>query len=186
MRYFLITLILLFYIFFFIRSFTLSKSLGKNIKAKSPLLNISIVLAGLSSVIFLAYLTVPPISEYLIILFSSNFLTIMGSVFITLGLITSTVASLTLKKSWRIGVDENEKTELITDGIYRFSRNPYFLSYDFVLIGMVFCLWSPFLILPVLITIMLFHLMILKEEKYLENKHQENYSRYKREVRRYF
>jgi protein-S-isoprenylcysteine O-methyltransferase Ste14 len=110
----------------------------------------------------------------------------MGSVFITLGLIASTVASLTLKKSWRIGVEQNEKTELITAGIYKFSRNSYFLSYDLVLVGMVFGLWSPFLILPVLITIMLFHPMMLKEEKYLENKHQGNYIRYKREVRRYF
>jgi protein-S-isoprenylcysteine O-methyltransferase Ste14 len=186
MRYFLITLILLFYIFFFIRSFTLSKALGKNIKARNSLLNISIVLAGLSSVIFLAYLIVPSISQYLIVLFSLNFLTTIGSVLIAFGLITSTIASLTLKKSWRIGVDENEKTELITNGIYKYSRNPYFLSYDFVLVGMVFCLWSPFLILSVLITIILFHLMILKEENYLENKHHENYNRYKREVRRYF
>lgn len=186
MRYFLISLILLFYIFFFIRSFTLSKSLGKNIKAKSPLLNASIILAGLSSLLFLAYLTVLSISPYLLIIASSQFLTIVGTVLITLGLITSTIASLTLKKSWRIGVVENERTELITDGIYKFSRNPYFLSYDFVLIGMVLCLWSPFLILPVLITIVLFHQMILKEEDYLENTHQENYSRYKREVKRYF
>lgn len=186
MRYFLITLILLFYLFFFIRAWALSKSLGKNIKAKSPLLNISIVLAGLSSLLFLSYLIVPSIGQHLVILFSASFLATIGSVLIALGLITSTVASLTLKKSWRIGVNENEKTELITNGIYKFSRNPYFLSYDFVLIGMVFCLGSPFLILPVLITIMLFHLMILKEENYLENKHQENYLRYKSEVRRYF
>jgi hypothetical protein len=39
----------------------------------------------------------------------------MSTVFITLGLIASSVAPLTLKKSWRIGVDPNEKTELITD-----------------------------------------------------------------------
>jgi protein-S-isoprenylcysteine O-methyltransferase Ste14 len=145
----------------------------------------SIILAGLSSVIFLGYLSAPPISEYLLILFSSNLLTIIGSVLITLGLIMSTVASITLKKSWRIGIDENKKTELITNGIYKISRNPYFLSYDLVLIGMVFCLLSPFLILAVLITIVLFHLMILKEENYLEKQHQDNYRQYKKEVRRY-
>jgi protein-S-isoprenylcysteine O-methyltransferase Ste14 len=171
MGYFLITLILLFYIFIFLRASTLSRSLGKNIKAKNTLLNMSIILAGLSSVIFLGYLSAPPISEYLLILFSSNLLTIIGSVLITLGLIMSTVASITLKKSWRIGIDKNEKTELITNGIYKISRNPYFLSYDLVLIGMVFCLLSPFLILAVLITIVLFHLMILKEENYLEKQH---------------
>ena len=135
--------------------------------------------------IFLAYLTVPSISDYLMILFPSNWLTIIGSVLITLGLITSTIASLTLKKSWRVGVDENEKTELIINGIFKISRNPYFLSYDLILIGMVFCLLSPLLILPVLITIVLFHLMTLKEENYLEKQHQDNYRQYKKEVRRY-
>jgi protein-S-isoprenylcysteine O-methyltransferase Ste14 len=185
MRYFLITLILLFYIFFFTRAYTLSKLLGKKIKAQNPLLNFSIVMAGFSSVIFLAYLTVPQTGKFLIILFSSDLLTKAGSIIISLGLITSTIASLTLKKSWRIGIDENEKTELISNGLYKYSRNPYFLSYDLVLIGMVFCLLSPLIILPVLITIVLFHLMILKEEVYLENKHQENYKKYKRKVRRY-
>jgi protein-S-isoprenylcysteine O-methyltransferase Ste14 len=50
---------------------------------------------------------------------------------------------------------------------------------------MAFCIVSPFLILPVIITMVLFHLLILKEEKYLEKHHQEAYRQYKKEVRRY-
>jgi protein-S-isoprenylcysteine O-methyltransferase Ste14 len=157
------------------RAFFLSKSIGKNIKANNSIVNISIISAGITSVIFLIYLSIPQISEYLIIIYSSNLLTIIGSILITIGLLTSSIASLTLKKSWRIGVDDNEKTELIAEGIYKISRNPYFLSYDFVLMGMIFCLLSPFLIIPALITIALFHLMILKEEVYLENQHHDNY-----------
>jgi protein-S-isoprenylcysteine O-methyltransferase Ste14 len=167
------------------RAFFLSKSIGKNIKANNSIVNISIISAGITSVIFLIYLSIPQISEYLIIIYSSNLLTIIGSILITIGLLTSSIASLTLKKSWRIGVDDNEKTELIAEGIYKISRNPYFLSYDFVLMGMIFCLLSPFLIIPALITIALFHLMILKEEVYLENQHHDNYRKYKKEVRRY-
>lgn len=185
MSYYLITLIIIFYIFFFIRAFILSRSLGKNIKANNFIVNISIISAGITSIIFLTYLTIPKFSEYLIVYYSSNLLTIIGSIFITIGLLTSSIASLTLKKSWRIGVDDTEKTELITNGIYKISRNPYFLSYDFVLIGMICCLVTPFIIISAIITIALFHLMILKEEVYLKNKHQDNYRKYKNNVRRY-
>jgi protein-S-isoprenylcysteine O-methyltransferase Ste14 len=40
------------------------------------------------------------------------------------------IASLRdLGKSWRVGVIEEQETELIEEGIYRYSRNPYFMSY---------------------------------------------------------
>jgi protein-S-isoprenylcysteine O-methyltransferase Ste14 len=185
MRYYLITLLVIFYIFFFLRAFILSRSLKKNIKANNIIVNLSIIFAGITSIIFLAYLSIPQISGYLIIYYSSNLLTIIGSILITIGLLTSSIASLNLKSSWRIGVDDNEKTDLIINGIYKISRNPYFLSYDFVLIGMMCCLLSPFIIIPAIITIVLFHLMILKEEVYLENQHKDEYKKYRNNVRRY-
>jgi protein-S-isoprenylcysteine O-methyltransferase Ste14 len=185
MKYYLITLIILFYIFFFTRAFLLSKSLGKNIKANNGLVNTSIFFAGITAILFIAYLLMPQIGEQLIIFYSSDILTIIGSILITIGLAACCIASMTLKKSWRIGVNEKEKTELITDGIYRISRNPYFASYDLVLLGMVLCLLSPLFIIPVFITMVLFHLMILKEETHLEKQHREKYRKYKKEVRRY-
>jgi len=185
MKYLLIALIVVFYIFFFIRAYTLSKALGKSIKAENRLLNSSIFFAGISSVIFLGYLLFPQTGAYFYIFSESEIMMSAGTILIIIGLAASTIASLNLKKSWRIGVDESEKTELFTNGIYSLSRNPYFLSYDLVLAVMLFCLLSPFLILTALITIILFHLMVLKEEKYLEKQHKENYSRYKQKVRRY-
>jgi protein-S-isoprenylcysteine O-methyltransferase Ste14 len=185
LRYLLIAFILLFYLFFFIRSFSLSKSLRKNIKARNAMLHISILFAGLSSALFLIYLIFPKVKPCLFIPYTSSILIISGTIMIFFGLITSSVASLTLKNSWRIGVNENEKTDLITSGIFGFSRNPYFLSYDLVLLGMVFCLPSPFLFIPVLITAMLFHKLILKEEEYLERQHGTAYLKYKGKVRRY-
>ncbi len=185
MRFLLITLILLFYIFFFIRAYTLSKSLGTKIKAENLLLNASIFFAGISSVIFLVYLFFPITGKYFIVLYSSDLLTLSGSVVIALGLVASCAASLSLKNSWRIGINEDEKTELITGGIYRFSRNPYFLSYDLVLAGMVLSMISPVLIATFLITVIMFHKMILNEEEYLERHHGISYREYKEAVRRY-
>lgn len=165
MNYLLIVLIFLFNIFFFLRAFLLSKSIGKTIKAKNLLVNASIIFAGISTIIFLAHLIFPGSDRYLFIIYSSELLTITGSILIAIGLILSSTASLSIGKSWRIGVDENEKTDLITKGIYKISRNPYFFSYDLVLTGMFFCVISPILITSALVTIILFHLMILKRRK---------------------
>ncbi|WP_228435869.1 hypothetical protein [Chryseobacterium pennipullorum] len=36
------------------------------------------------------------------------------------------IAQLQMKDSWRIGIDEHMKTELVTSGLFQFSRNPIF------------------------------------------------------------
>ena len=44
---------------------------------------------------------------------------------------------LCMKDSWRAGIPDQEHTELVTSGIYRFSRNPAFLGFDFMYIGVM-------------------------------------------------
>jgi protein-S-isoprenylcysteine O-methyltransferase Ste14 len=43
------------------------------------------------------------------------------------GTIVFIVAMTTMRSSWRAGVDESQKTSMVTTGIYRFSRNPAFI-----------------------------------------------------------
>ena len=40
------------------------------------------------------------------------------------------ISVLCMKDSWRAGVPDRDRTELVTDGIYAFSRNPAFLGFD--------------------------------------------------------
>ncbi|MCG8572944.1 MAG: isoprenylcysteine carboxylmethyltransferase family protein [Spirochaetes bacterium] len=185
MRIYLIIVILLFNLFFFIRAFLLSKSLGQNIKAKNLLLHLAIFFAGSASILFLLYLVLPRFYFFWFKIFQSSVLEMIGAILITGGIVFSSIASLSLKNSWRIGFDRSEKTELITNGIYGLSRNPYFLAYDFVLLGMVYYSLSLLIMVPVLLTIILFHLMILKEEQFLEQTHGDIYIDYKNKVRRY-
>lgn len=185
MKYISISLIILFYVFFFLRAIFLSRKIGKSIKSKDFVLNIAILSAAISSIIFILQQTVPGFEKYALPISNSIILEIIGTFLIGIGLIFSTVASLNLGRSWRVGVDISEKTELVTSGIYKFSRNPYFLFYDMVLIGLSLSSQSILVIAFSVITIIMFHVLIIKEEKYLENMHGVNYRNYKKQTRRY-
>lgn len=42
-----------------------------------------------------------------------------------------------MKDSWRAGISETDKTELVTEGIYQFSRNLAFLEFNLLYIGIL-------------------------------------------------
>lgn len=67
----------------------------------------------------------------------SGMLRYARSVIATAGDIVFVISVLTMKDSWRAGVSETDKTELVTDGIYQISRNPAFLGFDLVYIGIL-------------------------------------------------
>ncbi len=75
---------------------------------------------------------------------------------------------------------------LITDGPYRFSRNPSYVSLTLLYVGLGVVLntvWVLLLVIPVLL-IMHFG-VVLREERHLEARFGEEYVRYKSAVRRW-
>lgn len=95
------------------------------------------------------------------------------------------LAVWTMRDSWRAGLAEQDRTELVTDGIYRFSRNPAFLGFDCVYAGILLMFFNiPLLVCTVFAMVML-HLQILQEEQYLSGVFGEDYMRYRRSARRY-
>jgi len=50
----------------------------------------------------------------------------IGLTLCVIGIAFSSYAQHKMGKEWRIGVDPNEKTELVTTGIYQFIRNPIY------------------------------------------------------------
>jgi protein-S-isoprenylcysteine O-methyltransferase Ste14 len=91
-----------------------------------------------------------------------------------------------MRDSWRIGIIEGEKTELVTDGIFSISRNPYFLSGIIQFIAYIFLIKNLVVIIFCLLSILLIHKMVIKEETFLESLHGDKYLKYKKEVARYF
>ncbi len=116
---------------------------------------------------------------------NSFFFIISGIGFLLVNLIISAVSLTDLKDSWRVGVLEDQKTDLIMTGIYRFTRNPYFVSYLLMFAGYTVLLQN-FILLGLSIAGFLFvHKMIKKEEEYLSSVHGDNYAQYKAKVPRY-
>jgi len=90
-----------------------------------------------------------------------------------------------LGDSWRVGVIEEQETELIERGVYRFSRNPYFLAYLLMFAAYTTLLNSALLLVLSVIGFGMIHAMILREERYLASKHAADYERYRQSVPRY-
>lgn len=90
-----------------------------------------------------------------------------------------------MKDSWRAGIPEKDKTKLVTDGIYKFSRNPAFVGFDFMYIGILLMFFNIGTLLFSLFSILMLHLQILQEEKYMAKTFGEEYLEYKKKVFRY-
>ena len=95
------------------------------------------------------------------------------------------VSVICMKDSWRAGIPDKDKTVLVTDGIYRFSRNPAFLGFDFMYIGVLLMYFNPLTAILSLFAIVMLHLQILQEEKYLTATFGDAYTAYKMRVFRY-
>lgn len=94
-------------------------------------------------------------------------------------------AIVTMKDSWRAGISENDNTDFISSSIYRYSRNPTFLGFDLMYIGIVLQYFNLLLFSITIFTILIFHIQIVQEEKYLTTVFGEKYLTYKKQVRRY-
>lgn len=109
---------------------------------------------------------------------------ITGLVLIHIALFWIVIAQYQMSNSWRIGIDEVNKTELVTSGLFGISRNPVFL-------GMIVTVLGLFLILPNVLsfftaaaTYFIIQIQVRLEEEFLERQHGESYQKYKKTTRR--
>ena len=95
------------------------------------------------------------------------------------------VAVLTMRDSWRAGIPETDRTEFVSTGIYRYSRNPAFLGFDLMYLGILLLFFNLPLLLFTLWAMVMLHLQILQEERYLPTVFGTAYATYQKQVCRY-
>lgn len=89
-----------------------------------------------------------------------------------------------MKQSWRIGIDFEHRTALVTSGLFAWSRNPIYLFLLIALTGL-------FLVVPNAVTFavlfaayLVLHIAMRMEEDFLTTQHGQAYLNYKTKVRR--
>lgn len=120
------------------------------------------------------------------LLLRHSFIRFTGIGIAFLGTAVFIVAMICIKNNWRAGIDAAQRTALIKEGIYRFSRNPAFLGFDLFYIGLTLAFSNPLQILFTILCVVLLHLQILEEERFLPTVFGIAYEEYKQSTARYF
>ncbi len=75
---------------------------------------------------------------------------------------------------------------IVSSGPFRFSRNPLYLSLTTIYLGLTLAVntwWGIVVLIPLLIV--MHRGVVLREERYLEQKFGQSYRQYRSRVRRY-
>lgn len=113
-------------------------------------------------------------------------LRIVGVVITALGVVAFVLSVLQMKDNWRAGVAKEDKTSLVTSGIYSISRNPAFLGFDLMYIGILFTFFNVYLCFATAFALVFFHLQIVNvEEDFLVEAFGNEYIAYRKKVCRY-
>ena len=132
---------------------------------------------------------VPAVEIVSIILNTSFFavpVRIVGVLVAVVGVAVFIISVLTMRDSWRAGVFKTDKTELVTKGIYKISRNPAFLGFDLMYLGILLMFFNLVLFEVSLFAMLMFHLQIVNvEEEFLLEAFGDEYLCYKKKVCRY-
>ena len=108
----------------------------------------------------------------------------IGLILLFISLLWTVIAQGHMKNSWRIGIDKDTKTELVTTGLFSISRNPIFFGMILSLIGLL--LTTPNALTAFFLTLgyVLIQIQIRLEEEFLTKEHGQVYLNYKQKVRR--
>ncbi|MBU8822747.1 methyltransferase family protein [Mycolicibacterium goodii] len=110
----------------------------------------------------------------------------IGVVIAVAGITATLLAQLGLGASWRIGVDETERTELVTTGPFAIVRNPIFTALMITLTGLALMVPNPAAIAGLVVAVAGIELQVRGvEEPYLRRAHGRAYTDYTSRVGRF-
>ena len=115
-----------------------------------------------------------------------NILRNIGFSFVIIGFLLGVGAFLEFRKAHTTILPHGSVSSIVTSGVYRFSRNPIYLGFLLMVIGLPLnsgTYWS--ILIALLFIASMNRLVIEREEAYLEKKFGDVYTSYKSRVRRW-
>lgn len=101
------------------------------------------------------------------------------------GLTLCRIAQVTIGKSWRVGIDVDAKPGLVTNGIYKWIRNPTYSGLYLVCTGVFIAIPSFLLLYWLLAFFISMEFQVRCEEEYLESIYGDEYRDYLKTSKRY-
>ena len=105
---------------------------------------------------------------------------VAGAVLGVGGITLTLVAQLAMGDSWRIGVDDSQRTDLVTTGVFANVRNPIFTAMLIATGGLVLLVPNPLSVTALVVLTAALEVQVrLVEEPYLARTHGPTYQHYR-------
>lgn len=117
--------------------------------------------------------------------FEIPILQFFGIILCLISWIWTMIAQWQMGNSWRIGIDERNKSQFVTKGLFGISRNPIFFGMLLTLVGYLFLIPNALSVLTLVCGYLLMQVQIRLEEEFLSKQFGESYFQYKNKVRRW-
>jgi protein-S-isoprenylcysteine O-methyltransferase Ste14 len=103
----------------------------------------------------------------------------VGLVAAVVGIIGTFVTQVQMGTSWRVGVDEEERTDLVTTGVFGIVRNPIFAAMALTAAGLALMVpnWVALIGIAALVVAIQLQVRVV-EEPYLRRAHPGTYTEY--------
>lgn len=145
------------------------------------------VIGALLAAYFVVFSFFPGLYHYFkpITCLQGEVMKIIGLIFLTFSFLLVFAAQIHMRNSFRIGIDLDTRTELVSNGLFRFSRNPIYVGMMGSLLGIFLVSPNAFTLLINIIAYILIQVQIRLEEDYLLKLHGNAFLTYKSNVRRF-
>ena len=111
---------------------------------------------------------------------------LVGAGMVAAGSVLNLFAHVQLGDNWRLGIGQIADGQLITTGVYAYSRHPIYLFFNLYFAGTLLVEGRPVLLPFWLVVCLLLHFEALREERFLEVRFGAAWREYRRRVRRYW
>jgi len=118
-------------------------------------------------------------------LVTSELVKLIGISLVAVGLIVFLLAFVSFGDSWRVGFDTKTPGELVTTGIFAFSRNPIYVFLDLWFLGIFLINGTLLFLVFAILAFAVVHWQIRQEEVYLSKLYGQPYHEYLSRTKRY-